>query len=419
MTTKVTRTLRSLCWLALTTAIAVAPAAAQDRKPGESRKGPVFRADGPNAAEFGLKEGYPRCAGLTYIKDKRCRVGAFSDFGRLFPSRDVAAPATPSPLRRATVEPKISYQLDGKTRTLDDYLNTFPITGFLIAKGETILIERYQYSRTDKHLMAGFSMTKSIVGLLIGMAIEDGAIHSIDDTADVYVPELKGTEFGRTPIKALLQMASGVAFDEEYADAKSDIYTLARLTIEQDPGGSLAAAKRFNTRRFAPGDRFNYSSADTLVLGLVLAKATGRSISDYASEKLWRPLGAEATAKWNIDATGQEITFAYFNAVLRDWARLGLMLAHRGMPAGRRIVPESWIAASTTVGPRSPAPTYGYQIWISPYDRRRFLLSGLRGQYVLIDPTTKMILVQTALDNNEIALSELSALWFAAREQFR
>ena len=195
-----------------------------------------------------------------------------------------------------------------------------------------------------------------MIGLLIGIAVEEGAIRSIDDPAEAYVPGLKDTEFGRTPIKALLQMASGVSFREHYSDANSDIYTLADLTVGQDPGGSLAALKRFNTRVAKPGERFNYSSADSLVLGLVLTGATGRTVADYASEKLWVPLGAEARASWTIDGTGQEVTFAYVNAVLRDWARLELMLAHDGTWQGRRIVSAEWVRASTSV---EPTPSSG------------------------------------------------------------
>jgi CubicO group peptidase (beta-lactamase class C family) len=167
------------------------------------------------------------------------------------------------------------------------------VTGFLIARGDSILVERYQYGRTDKHRLTSFSMAKTIIGLLIGIALEEGAIRSIDDPAEVYVPALAGTEYGRTPIKALLQMSSGVSFREDYADPRSDIYTLAELTLGQGAGGSLAAVKRFNTRAAPPGHRFSYASAESLVLGLVLAGATRRTVSDYASEKVWQPLGTE------------------------------------------------------------------------------------------------------------------------------
>jgi CubicO group peptidase (beta-lactamase class C family) len=304
--------------------------------------------------------------------------------------------------------------------TLDDYLNRHPITGLLIAKGDTILVERYQYGRRDSDRFTSFSVAKTIVGLLIGIAVKDGAIRSIDDHAEIYVPELSGTEYGRTSIKALLQMASGVAFSEDYANTSSDIYTLARLTLEQDPGGSLAAVKRFDKRRAEPGAHFSYSSADTVVLGLILAAATGRTISDYASEKLWQPLGAEADATWNIDATGQEITFAYVNAVLRDWARLGLMLANRGAWLGKSIVPDDWLTASATnpMQTNTPLLKYGYQVWLSA-DTKRFLLQGLRGQFIYVDPETKLVLVQTALSSSDFEVSEFVSLWVAVRAQLR
>jgi CubicO group peptidase (beta-lactamase class C family) len=164
---------------------------------------------------------------------------------------------------------------------------------------------------------------------------------------------------------------------------------------------------------------FSYSSAETLVLGLVLVAATQRTVSDYASEKLWQPLGAEADASWIIDATGQEITFAYVNAVPRDWARLGLMLAHRGNWFGKAVVSEDWLTESATsaIPTASPEVKYGYQVWFSA-DTKRFSLRGLRGQFILVDPDIKLVLVQTALSSSDSAFSELFALWTALRAHF-
>ena len=308
-----------------------------------SDSGLRYRSDGPNAEAYGLGDQYPTCKGRSYIQDNRCRVGAFSHFDTLFPARTIAASNEPSRLGRAAQEPVIHYTFAGEDRTLEQYLDRRPITGFLIAKGDTILVERYQYGRSDAQRLASFSLAKTIVGLLIGVAINEGAIRSIDDVAEAYVSGLTGTEYGRTPIKALLQMRSGVFFREDYGDTTSDIFTLARLTVEQDPAGSLAAVKLFSRRRAAPGALFSYSSADTVVLGLVLAAATRRTVSEYASEMLWHALGAEADASWIIDAQGQEITFAYVSAVLRDWARLGLMLANNGSRSGRSVVPRDWL----------------------------------------------------------------------------
>jgi CubicO group peptidase (beta-lactamase class C family) len=235
-------------------------------------------------------------------------------------------------------------------------------------------------------------------------------------------------EYGRTPIKALLQMSSGVAFSEDYSDTASDISALSRLTIQQAPEGSLEAVKRFNTRVAQPGESFHYASAESLVLGLVLAGATARTVSDYAREKLWEPLGAEADASWGVDAMGQEVTYAFFNAVLRDWARLGLLLAHDGTWNGKRIVAREWLLASTSIAPEDDHlklggtwSGYGYQIWLVPGANRMFALRGLRGQFVLVDPETKLVLVQTAVDyaGNPMADQELLALWESVSSELR
>ena len=309
----------AVAFVAAALSFASKPGAAQ-ASVAPSEVGPRYRTDGKDADAYGRNEGYPTCTGMAYAREDRCRVGALSHFDKLFPARVIAAPKTPSVLMRAAGEPSIRYTFAGSALTLDQYLERQPVTGFLIAKDNTILVERYQYARTDRHRFTSFSMAKTITALLIGIALKEGAIRSIDDLAEIYVPGLKGTEYGRTPIKALLQMSSDVAFSEVYSDTTSDIWTLSRLTIQQEPEGSLQAVKRFNTRYTQPGQHFHYSSAETLVLGLVLAGATARKVSDYVREKLWEPLGAEADASWGVDATGQEVTYAFFNAVLRDWA---------------------------------------------------------------------------------------------------
>ena len=364
-----------------------------------------FRADGADANAYGRRENYPTCSALTYINDARCRVGALSHFDTLFPARAVKAPAASSPLRRAATEPQIA--------GLQQYLDTRPVSGFLIAKGDTILVERYQYARNDRHRMTSFSMAKSITSLLVGISLDEGRIRSLDDPAEAYVPELKDTEYGRTPIRHLLTMTSGVAFNEWYAVRDSDIYTLAQFTLQQGEGGAVAAVKKFN-RRYAPaGQRFSYSSAESTVLGLVVERATGRNMADYAAEMLWQPLGAEADASWNVDVNGQAIGFAYFNAVLRDWARLGLMLAHGGEWNGRRIVPADCLAAATRRSDGLPPPGYGYQFWLQATERPTYSLRGLRGQWLLVDPASKLVLVQTAVrQGGDDAMDlELLAIW--------
>ena len=408
---QITNWVPSVAWAIMVVATLgqVPPAVSQDVT------GPRFRADGPRAEFYGLIENFPHCIGLAFVSENRCRVGAFSHFDSLFPARTIAAPDTPSRLGRALQEPTVRYVFAGKEHTLDDYLDRRPISGFLLLKGDTILVERYQYGRMATHRLASFSMAKTIVGLLVGIAVSDGVIRSVDDLAEAYVPALKGSAYGPVRIKDLLLMKSGVFFREDYADPASDIYTLARLTLEQDPGGSVGALRRFDWRRAPPGQLHSYSSADTVALGLVLAAATGRTVSDYASQKLW-----QADASWTIDATGQEITYAYVNAVLRDWGRLGLMLARQGDWPAKGIVPRAWLEQSGTyaVDSGSALSTYGYHLWHSA-DRRRLFLWGLRGQYVMADPETGLVLVQTALSSDDFLDLELYELWRSIRMQLR
>jgi CubicO group peptidase (beta-lactamase class C family) len=390
--------------------------------------GPRLRADGIDADGYGRRDGYPTCGRTDYSGKQRCRVGTFSNFDSIFPSRPIAAPKAVSRLQRAPQEPAFRYGWNGRDVSLDDYLARQPVTGFLIARDDTILLERYQYARTDRQRLTSFSMAKTIVALLVGLAARDGLIESIDDPAERYARELAGTEYGRTPIKALLHMSSGVAFREDYANPDSDIALLARGTLLQEPGGSPGVLRRFNTRTAGPDLRWSYASAETSVLGLVVAGATRRSLADYAREKIWGPLGAEAAASWVIDATGREVAFGYVNAVLRDWARLGLMMAHDGRWAGKEIVPRGWLLAGTTVAPPDPHlrfstrsywAGYGYQTWLIPGSNRAFAMQGYRGQFVLVDPTTRVVLVQTAARaaNDEAADRELLALFQAVSAQ--
>jgi len=304
-------------------------------------------------------------------------------------------------------EPSLTYTLENVTFTVDDYLARTPTTGLLVARENTILVERYQYGRTDRHRLTSYSMAKTVTAMLIGIAIAEGQIRSIDDLAATYVPALAGTEYGRTSLRHLLQMSSGVAFSETYQPG-DDVSELGKAVFSANGPGSLAAVKQFNKRGFPQGTHFNYSSADSVVLGLVLRRAVGVPLAEYLSTRIWKKLGAEADAGWDIDASGQEITFCCMVATLRDWARLGLMLANDGAWNGQQIVPRQWVLDATTVvpgshlaaGERTGPAGYGYQVWVSQGERRRFNLMGIRGQMMTVDPAAKLVMVHTAVRPN-------------------
>ena len=380
---------------------------------------PRFAPGGPDADEYGVDDGF-RTGDRTTFFSTPFLVGSHSELDRIFESRLVRAGDTPSRLARAPSEPVVQYYFQGAAADLDLYLLRNPTTGLLVARDDTILVERYQYGRNDRHRFTSWSMAKTVTSMLVGIAIAEGRIRSVDDPAAAYVPGLVGTEYGRTSLRDLLQMSSGVRFVENYS-GRDDVAQLARDTFLLRGPGGVEAVTRFNDRAVPAGTKFSYASVETQVLGLVLRNAVGRPVAEYLSEKIWRPIGAEADATWLVDQAGQEATYCCINAVLRDYARLGLLLAHDGNWRGRRIVPTAWIREATTVRPEqghlkpgvaTPFLGYGYQTWILPGDRRMFLLSGVRGQAILIDPASRLVLVHTAVRKQPAGGSpELRYLW--------
>jgi CubicO group peptidase (beta-lactamase class C family) len=388
--------------------------------------GPVFSATGPDAERYGAAEGFPvpgslraRLEGNPYKAEYR--VGAFSHFDEIYPTRRIARAMTTWTFRRTAAD--LHYAYEGRTSSLTEYLSRNPVTGLLIASDEQILFEHYQYGRTDRDRLISQSMVKSIMGTLIGIAISDGAIKSADDTPDMYVPGFKGSEYGKTPIRDLLHMSSGVDFGEE-RDGGRD---LNRLWGDMIAGswiankGTINSIVQFNRRIAPPGTRFYYASIEPDVLGVVLHYAVGKSASDYLHEKIWEPIGAEADANWLLDAEGFEVAHFGFNAVLRDYARLGRLLAHDGAWQGKQIIPAQWMIDATTVRPSDayllPGKTttgYGYLLWLLSGSRRQFAMIGDFGQYVLVDPAAKLVMVQTALENH----GEVWRLWAALVAQF-
>ncbi len=381
---------------------------------------PVFSDTGPDAAGYGSAWDVP--IGGPSPPTQAQMVGSYSHYDRIWPFHRVAQAATPSPLRRAAQQIAATYKFRGATYTIGDYLARNPVTGLLIARDDTILFEHYQYGRTDHDRLLSQSMAKTIVALLLGIAINEGRIHSVDDMADTYVPELAGTAFGRTSLRALLHMASGVAFHEDYDDPSADNSKLSRALFGGAGADPAHAVAMFNSRGAPPDAHLNYGGVQTELLGLVLTKAVGMSPAAYLQSRVCQPMGAEADAIWTVDHTGQEVAYCCFNAVLRDRARLGLLLAHDGQENGRQIIPRQWLLDATTQPPDSPfAPRratpymgYGYQVWLFPGPRRQFAFLGIHGQSIYVDPAARLVMVQTAVRVPATgSRAEAIALWNA------
>ena len=339
----------------------------------------------PDEEALGKSRGYPVCANAQgSFSPEWCLVGVMSHYDSVYPSRVVKKPGTPRPLRRAAPEPALG---------LDRFLAEHRNTGLLVMRGDTILAERYQYERKAEHRFASMSMAKTVVAMLVGIALGEKKIASIDDPAAKYVPDLRGHPYGETPIRHLLTMTSGVKFEEVY-NGHDDVMKLGRAILFQEGPGGAAAVLPYRERVAPPGQRWSYASSETFVLALVVRGATGESLSDYTTRMLWQPMGAESDAAWNIDPAGNEVGYCCFSATLRDWARLGLLLADGGARDGRPVIPADWVKAATS--PQAPYPGYGYQTWVS-MKQDRFHLRGLRGQAVWVHPATRTVVVHTGV----------------------
>ena len=361
------------------------------------------RADGPQMSLLGG-------GGFGFSKGTRqnwwqahAGVDSFSRLDEIFKASVSTTVAPVNVWRRSAAELTLTYQgataLGGGTKTLNDYFERNPTTAMLIAKGDTLLLERYQYARQPRQRFTSFSMSKTIIAMLIGVALHEGRIRSLDDLAQVYAPGLQGTESGKTPLRHLLTMSSGVEFREEY-DGQDDSARLTRATITGQSEGGASLARLFNRRIAEPGQRWSYASAETFVLAVVLRQAVGQDVATYFSEKIWKPLGAEHEATWLVDSTGQEIGFMGFNATLRDYGRLGMLMAQMGVARGQQLVPASWVKEMTKAHVLPSATKrwfgYGYQTWVFPDLDGTFAFQGVRGQMLFVDPARQLVFVHLA-----------------------
>jgi CubicO group peptidase (beta-lactamase class C family) len=309
-------------------------------------------------------------------------------------ARGVRKPAEPRALARAEPPAEVS-------KLADAFLDANQNTGLLVLKGDAVLVERYQYERNAQHRFNSASVAKTVLGMLVGIAIHEKKL-ALDDRAERHVPALKGHPYGETTVRHLLTMSSGIAFAESFT-GRDDATKLVANTVRRQTEGGADAVLEWKTRAAPAGTRFNYSSADSQVLGLVLTAAVKEPLASYLSEKIWQPMGAEANATWLLDKAGYETGYCCINATLRDLARFGLLLARHGELDGRQIIPAAWVKAATTpeaphlqVGVATQHNGYGYQTWITHKSEPRFAALGLHGQAIFVDPVSKLVVVHTA-----------------------
>ncbi|MGF9562338.1 serine hydrolase [Neorhizobium sp. JUb45] len=332
-------------------------------------------------------------------------VSTFRNIDRLFPTRTVKAGGKPSELSKSD-KPlgKVSAEVDGETYDLFDYLALNQVTGLIVLKDGKVVYETYQRGNTQKTRWMSMSVAKSISSTLVGAAVKDGLIKSLDDNVVAYVPRLKGTAYDGVSVRDVLMMSSGVKWNEKYTDPASDRRALLKAQIAQKAGGAMDVMAKL-PRAADPGTVNNYSTGETQVLAEILHGAIKKPLADYLSEKIWTPYGMEADAKWWLESPdGIEIGGSGLSATLRDFARFGQFLLEDGKAGGKVVLPNGWVKEAST--PKTlkggEALEYGYMWWTGWTDAAKkdaaFSAVGIQGQYVYINPAHNVVIAQTAAE---------------------
>ncbi|NNC59926.1 MAG: serine hydrolase [Erythrobacter sp.] len=302
-------------------------------------------------------------------------------------TRTIEASDEPYPLPKG-----LPLQLD---YDLDAYFENQRTASLVIVHDGKIVLERYGLGFGQDGKWTSFSVAKSLTSTMVGAALRDGAIESIEDPVSKYIKGLEGSPYEDVSIRQLLTMTSGVRWNEDYTDPNSDV---ARFNDHKAENGLDATVSYMRTlpREAPAGEKWVYKTGETNLIGVLVSEATGKPLAEYLSEKVWRPFGMAQDATWLLGSTGHEISGCCIQATTRDMARFGLFVLGGGMVGDTRVVPEGWFAAATTkqadIG--APGKGYGYQWWTN--DDGSFAAQGIFGQGIFIDPARKLVIASNS-----------------------
>ena len=310
------------------------------------------------------------------------------------------------PLKEPSTNFAANYTFRGEKHTLDEYFGRNFVLGFLILHDDQIVLEKYFHDADMNSRFLSNSVAKSFLSVLIGEAIQEGKIKSVNDTVVQYLPYLSKSGFGDATIKNLLQMSSGIQFNEDYLKPDADIHRYIAALLRGEPSFEELAASIHS--RVKPGTEMEYQSINTQVLGAILEKATGKPLNDYMQEKMWTKIGPQSDAFFYRGKKQKEICAAgCLNVTVRDYGRFGLMAMNGGTLNGNRVAPGAWIHESATpdaefLRPKPKGPQdqenfgYGYQWWIPYGNDGVFMALGIYGQTIYVNPKRHVVIVQTS-----------------------
>ncbi|MCG7205093.1 serine hydrolase domain-containing protein [Streptomyces arenae] len=358
--------------------------------------------------DFGLFTGAPQ-------HENFCRINELLD------TREVPAASRPHiwPEGEPTALPD-TFRFDGTDRKVEEFLAGTDTAALLVLVDGEIRHEWYALTGGPEVPWLSMSVAKSFISALVGIAVAERHIRSIEDPISAYVPVKPGSAYDGVSIMDVLRMSSGARWNEDYSDPGSDIYQLVLATVGIE-GAHLDGFVAAMGRESEPGTVCRYNSGETQILGALVAKATGRTVADYMREKLTEPLGTASPGHWILDNTGTEVSYAGLNLTARDYALLGELYRNGGQWNGRQLVPAQWVHDSTTItaphlepgrpliGDEHTDLGYGYQWWLLDGDRGEFSAIGVYNQFIYIDPTARTTIVKLSATRTYGTSTEESA----------
>jgi CubicO group peptidase (beta-lactamase class C family) len=308
-----------------------------------------------------------------------------------------------------------SYEFDGETQNLENALKHFKTDGLLIIKNNKVIYEDYFNGNTPTSKHISWSVAKSFLSALVGIAVRDGLIDDINDPITKYLPDFKDTGYDGIKIKNILQMSSGVLFNEDYADPNSDINKFGRAVAA---GTSFRDFAKTLTNHKEQGTYNHYVSIDSQMLGFLLVEVTGMPLREYLHEHIWEKIGMEDSAYYLSDNEDVDMALGGLNATLRDYAKFGLLYLNNGRWDDEQVVPSAWVDASHNMDAphlqpgvndlSSSAWGYGYQWWVPGFPDTDYTASGVYNQYIYIDPLSNVVIAKTSSNHRFTAEKEYS-----------
>ena len=341
---------------------------------------------------------------LATLYNEKSIAKNFISINKIFDtSNPISASEKPFVFEKEDFELPDSYEFEGEQLNLIEGLEHFHTDGLIILHDGKMLFEKYWNGNTKDSKHIAFSVSKSYLSALFGIAIEEGLIKSIDDNVSIYLDDFEGTGYEDVKIKNLLQMSSGIEFNEDYADPNSDINRFARATAKGSSFRDFAKTLKNGKKQ---GTYNHYVSLDTQVLGMILESVTDMPLREYLYKRIWSKIGTESDAYYIADKTGTDMALGGLNATLRDFSKFGQLYLNEGSWDGEQIVPKSWVVKSHTPDAPHLMPNagdlsssewgYGYQWWIPGDPLTDYTAHGIFNQFIYVDPVSNVVIAKTS-----------------------